>query len=145
MARYIVIEVEDNQVAENLIAAFNEKTRAGWAARVVGLFVKPGATCACQSLYNEGAARGNYRENKAKHGWSGGVERGEKFGWWVCTVCNKPRKAGHTLVNQLLASQTFSELSPRDPDWEFTVDGLGIGSIHKANIDRPKKLRKRKK
>lgn len=139
MARYIVLEVSDNKVAETLLEAFNQKTKHGWPARVVGLFVKPGRTCVCVNWHTA-----NYREDKARHSWSGGVERGEKFGWWVCTNCNKPRKAGHTLVNQLLPSQVFSELNPLDPSWEFTVDGLGIGSIYQVNIDRPKKLRKRK-
>lgn len=139
MARYVVIEVSDNQVAENLVETINKQTKQGSPFRVVGLFVKPIRTCQCSN-----ARYANYREDKAKHGWSGGVERGEKFGWWICTKCKRPRKAGHTLVNQITASDTYVEKNAEDPDWEFTVSSLGVGSIYKANIHRPKKLRKKR-
>lgn len=139
MARYIVIEVSDNKVAESLLERVNQQTKRGALFRVVGVFVKPGRTCSCVNRYHA-----NYREDGAKHGWSGGVERGEKFGWWVCTNCHKPRKAGHQLNNQMSMNEMFSELNPLDPEWEFNVTGLDITSINQANIDRPKKLRKRK-
>lgn len=140
MARYIVIEVESNQAAENLIRNFMESTpdtiRAGRSMRVVGIFVRPGSTCECLDWQTV-----NYRDpTKAKN--DAGVTRGEKFGWWVCSRCNKPRKAGHQLVNQMLPSQTY-EIS-ETKGWEFTVDGLSITSIHKRNILRPKKLRLKK-
>jgi hypothetical protein len=140
MARYIVIEVSSNAVAEKLLERLNDQTKKGSLYRVVGLFVKPGRTCECVNWRTA-----NYRENREKHGWSGGVERGEKFGWWVCTNCKKPRKAGHNLVNQLKMSECYSELDPLDPNWEFGVTNLGITSIALANIERPKKLRRKKK
>lgn len=139
MARYIVLEIGSNAEADKLIQQFAKLTKKGAKLRVVGLFAKPGRTCHCgNSQY------ANYREDAAKHGFSGGVERGEKFGWWVCTRCNKPRKAGHFLVNLLKPSETYEEQERVDPEWEFTVDGLGVGSIHKKQIDRPKKLRRKK-
>ena len=140
MARYIVLEVNDNQVAENFIKACNKKTKIGWPFRIVGVFVKPGRTCSCPN-----ARRANYREDSSKHGWAGGIQKGEKFGWWVCTQCGKPRKGGHQLNNQLSMNEMFSELNPSDPDWEFNVTGIEITSIHKAHVKRPKKLRKRKR
>lgn len=138
MARYVVIEVSDNQVADQLVEKISKQTKQGSPLRVVGIFVKPGRTCHCAN-----SRYANYREDREKHGFSGGVERGEKFGWWVCTKCGKPRKAGHTLVNQLLPSETYEERNPVDPESEFTVDGLGIGSIFQANIRRKKKLRRK--
>ena len=140
MARYIVIEVESNQAAGELIQSLNDKTpdalRAGELMRVVGVFVRPGSTCECPDWQTV-----NYRDpTKAKN--DAGVTRGPKFGWWVCSRCNKPRKAGHQLVNQVLPSETY-EIS-ETKGWEFTVDGLSITSIHKRNIPRPKRLRLKK-
>jgi hypothetical protein len=136
MARYIVIEVESNEAAQGLFDSLMDKTptaiRAGELMRVVGIFVRPGNTCSCPDWQTV-----NYRDpTKDKN--AAGVARGPKFGWWVCSRCNKPRKAGHQLVNQLLPSQTY-EIS-ETKGWEFTVDGLSITSIHKRNIPREKKL-----
>lgn len=135
MARYIVVEVEDNAAAQELIDSLTEKTsdaiRAGNLMRVVGTFVRPNRTCQCPDWQTV-----NYRDpTKLKN--EAGVERGLKFGWWVCSRCKRPRKAGHQLVNQLLPSDTH-EMSTEG--WEFCVDGLSITSIHKTNINRAKKL-----
>ena len=140
MARYIVIEVEDNVVAQELIDSFVDKTpdsiRAGKLMRVVGIFVRPGRTCECPD-----AQVINYRDPTKLKNATGGITRGEKFGWWVCSVCGKPRKGGHQLVNQIVASDTH-EMSTSG--WEMTVTGLQVGMVHKTQIDRPKKLRLKK-
>ena len=139
MARYIVVEVEDNVAAQELVDSLMRKTpdniRAGKLMRVVGIFVRPGRTCECLD-----AQTVNYRDpTKEKN--AAGVTRGEKFGWWVCSRCGKPRKGGHQLVNQIVASDVH-EMSTGG--WEFTVTGLQVGMIHKRNIIRPKKLRLKK-
>lgn len=140
MARYIVVEIETNTHAQTVLEELDsmclEAIRSGYLMRIVGVFVRPGTTCECPDWQTV-----NYRDpTKEKN--AAGVTRGEKFGWWVCSRCGKPRKASHQLVNQLLPSQT-REISDVK-GWEVTVDGLSITSIHKRNIPRPKKLRLKK-
>jgi hypothetical protein len=140
VARYIVVEVEDNANAQIVIDEWNvmckEAIKQGDLMRIVGIFVRPGQVCICQDRQTV-----NYRDpTKDKN--AAGVTRGEKFGWWVCSRCGKPRQAGHQLVNQLLPSEIY-EISKEDS--EFTVDGLSITTIFKKNIPRPKKLRRKKK
>jgi hypothetical protein len=141
VARYIVVEVEDNGAAQEFIDALMEKTpdaiRAGKLMRVVGIFVRPGKVCVCHDRQEV-----NYRDpTKDKN--AAGVARGEKFGWWVCSRCGKPRMAGHQLENQMEAADTYE--FNWETEWEFTVSGLQVGAIYKKNITRPKKLRRKKK
>lgn len=144
MARYLVIEFDSNDAAAAMADKIMNASRGGALFRVVGMFVKPGRTCEC----NEGS-RGlmtNYKDPTKERNSGAGVILGTKFGWWVCTVCKKPRKAGHQLVNQLLPSQTFHPTNSVEVgDYEFTVTSLGVGSTHRRHIDRPKKLRKLRK
>jgi len=137
MARYVVIEFARNADAEAFIDEINRDTEIGLLRRVAGVFVKPTKYCQCPDWQ-----RINYGDKNEKHG----VERGAKFGWWVCTYCNRPRRGGHQLENQLKASELYPELlSTKDTEYEFTVSQLGVGGIHTDNIDRPKKLRKVRK
>lgn len=139
MARYVVVEFDDNAAAEEFIqqvAEGNQKARKmnlPWTKRIAGVFVKPGRTCTC---WNK--ERINYGDKNEQHG----IARGEKFGWWVCTNCNKPRAAGHQLVNQLTLSNTYEGTVYND--YEFCLTELSVTGIHTQNIDRPKKLRRKK-
>jgi hypothetical protein len=89
VARYVLVEVEDNETAGDLVAAlqadgevhFYHKLTDGEykvksvAAKVIGLFAKPTKFCDCPNPGDKSV-------------------RGAKFGWWVHVACGKP-KAGH--------------------------------------------------
>jgi len=136
MARYVVVEFARNADAQAFIEQIHEDTEKGLLRRVVGAFVKPGKVCECYKWEVR-----NYGDKNEPFG----ISRGEKFGWWVCDNCHKPRRAGHQLVNQLLASQNYADITlPEDQEFEFVVDGLYIGGIYLKNIDRPKNLQLKK-
>jgi hypothetical protein len=141
MARYVVVEFADNGAAEEFIAGINQLNKTirkdglvDFGRRVVGVFVKPGKTCGCPD-----ANRANYGD---KNWQPATIARGAKFGWWVCSRCKRPRKAGHSLVNQLRLSETYE--GSIYEDYEFGVTDLGISGFHTKQIDRPKKLRRKK-
>lgn len=141
MARYVVVEFDDNGVADEfvqLIADRNKQSRKQGeplGGRIVGVFVKPGKTCECSDRN-----RANYGDKNWKHA---AIARGEKFGWWVCTRCNRPRAAGHVLVNQLAMSDTYEGTIYND--FEFCVTNLDVTGIHTKQVKRHKKLRPKKK
>lgn len=141
MARYVVLEFTDNDDAEEFIEKVNteneffRKERLSFRRRVVGIFVKPGKTCGCPD-----ASRANYGD---KNWQPATINRGEKFGWWVCSRCNRPRKAGHQLVNQVKPSETYQGIVYED--YEFGVTNLDVSGFHVDQIVRPKKLRLKKK
>lgn len=140
MARYVVVEFNDNQDAERFIQTLNEnnaderKNRRPFSRRVVGVFIKPGKTCGCTDAH-----RSNYGD---KNFGFANIARGEKFGWWVCTRCNRPRKAGHQLVNQVKLSGLYEGVVYED--YEFGVTDLAVSGFHVNQIDRPKKLRRKR-
>lgn len=139
MARYVVIEFTDNVDAEAFIQQFDSDNEARRSARepflrrIVGVFIKPGKTCQCWD-----AGHINYGDKNK----DAGIARGEKFGWWVCTRCNRPRAAGHQLVNQLLLSECYEGTVFNN--YEFGVQGLYVSGIHTDQVDRPKRLRRKK-
>lgn len=137
MARYIVVEFDRNEDAERFLKVMKKTTKKyDWMVRVVGVFVKPGRTCECpDAMYS------NYRDPKKLKHQGRGIQMGEKFGWWVCSFCNKPRAGGHQLRNQLSMSETYEGTTRSD--YEFGVTGLDVTGIYKAQIDRPKKLRRK--
>jgi len=75
MARYVVLEFEDNEDAEHFVG----DVFYHYAGEVVGLFAKPTQFCD-----GGGCTRGRVQP------WA----RGAKFGWWVCRTCKKPTSAG---------------------------------------------------
>lgn len=139
MARYVVVEFADNAQAEDFIQRLRQdneadrRERRPFTTRVAGVFVKPGKTCMC---WDRNAI--NYGDKNRK----GGIARGERFGWWVCTICNKPRAAGHQLVNQLKPSELYEGSVYND--FEFGVTNLEVSGFHTEQVDRPKKLRRKK-
>jgi hypothetical protein len=95
MARYILIEVDNNATAERLRAQIDNAGEAK-GMRVVGMFAKTSKLCSCpkqvESLYT--------RDKKVD-------VRGAKFGWWLCCDCHLPKNgAGQTLRNLLDAVGT---------------------------------------
>lgn len=145
MARYVVVEFIDNADAEEFIqreAERNEQTRkilpgTPFKRRVVGVFVKPASICVCWDWQ-----KANYRGPDPLKNKNRGIAEGLTFGWWVCSTCKKPRRAGHKLRNQVALPDTY-EGDIRD-GYEFCVTGIDITGIHTDNIERPKKLRRKK-
>lgn len=134
MARYVVIEFENNDAAEKLIEQLNHASKRGALYRVVGLFVKPRNICKC-----DGRRSTNYQRAKSGHS---GVLYGRKYGWWVCTGCNRPRQAGHQLVNQLQGDTMFPDTGKEDH--EMIVTNLDIYGQDRALLKR-RKVKKGKK
>lgn len=139
MARYVILEFEENSDAEEFVKQTHQhneesrKSRLSFQRRVVGVFVKPGKTCVCWDgkWINSG-------DKNREHG----IARGEKFGWWVCTRCNKPRPGGHQLVNQVRLSDCYEGSVYND--FEFGVTALEISGFHTNQIERPKKLKRKR-
>ena len=94
MGRYLVIEFDDNKQADSLRAQIDKATRGGKGFRVVGLFARPNKrSCTCVR------ARSEYKP--------GIVQRGAKYGWWVCTTCKHPRLGRQDLKNLLTPDQVL--------------------------------------
>lgn len=141
MARYVVVEFVDNDEAQRFVDKVDARGDSYCVdgllppTRVVGIFVKPGKTCECTD---------GYRANYGDKNWNAAeIERGGKFGWWICTRCNRPRKAGHQLKNQVKPSETYEGVSFQG--YEFGVTDLCISGFALEQIDRPKKLRRKKR
>ena len=143
MARYLVLEIANNEEAEALVSDFNKATRSGSTKnRVVGLFAPPRIfACRC------GAVDAKYRKTKA--------ERGAKYGWWLCGDCNKPRAGGHNLNNLIPMAEVIGKgptgMGPYREDltngfhYEWKISQLMIHEVPLDNIGRKKKFRIKKK
>ena len=80
MARYVLVEVDENDRADHL----REKLDGVPGLRVIALFGKPTKFCECQED-------------------SGRSKLGRKFGWWCCPECGHPKpNAKHYGVRNLL-------------------------------------------
>src|SRR5690348_2365887 len=78
MARYVVLSFDDNEEAERFtrdVQAYNQGT-------VEGIFAKP-------TLFCPGSGAGGCAQGKRYRAWV----QGQKWGWWVCTVCHRPSGA----------------------------------------------------
>lgn len=143
MARYVVVEFIENADAEEFIQRINEENadfrsqRLSMRRRIAGVFVKPASICVCWDWQ-----KANYRGPDPLKNKNRGIAEGLTFGWWVCSTCKKPRRAGHKLRNQVALPDTY-EGDIRD-GYEFCVTGIDITGIHTDNIERPKKLRRKK-
>jgi ribosomal protein L37AE/L43A len=118
VARYILVEVDDNETAGDLVAALDGSDRVFFykspplgsggeftiqtlTAKVVGLFAKPVKFCECPNPGDKQV-------------------RGAKFGWWVHAACGKPMKGHCQHPNNLLEPEGYKP--PRDERWGY----LGI-------------------
>lgn len=141
MARYLVIEFLDNEQADAFVQKIDEQTKAGKRYRVVGMFSPP-RIFGCQCPISSGTGSAFYRNEKA--------ERGDKFGWWLCGTCKKPRPGGHQLNNLLPIGSLFGK-KPRlkklkayedqvdGRNYEWRVANLSIFEVPLHNIERKKK------
>ena len=68
MARYVLIQIDENDRVVRLIA----KLSGIPGLQVIGLFGKPTQFCECEVLSDRSV-------------------RGKKYGWWVCPNCKKPK------------------------------------------------------
>jgi len=83
MARYLLVELDNNDGADRMRAQIDAAELAGKGMRVVAMFSKPGALCGCEIRSTESV-------------------RGAKFGWWLCPQCRRPRSGSpQTLRNML--------------------------------------------
>lgn len=127
MARYLLIEFDENDHADALRAQINAATEKGRPFRVVGLFARPGKNCRCAST------RAQFMERLKTHR----AERGIRFGWWTCPGCNKPRFGGHILNNlmkmdEVIEPSHFTEVEllsaeMRPKPYRYVVDNIRIG------------------
>lgn len=95
--RYIVLGIEDNDVAEQLANDLVKSPRQGMpfvpqGASIVGMFAVPTKFCDDEPS--------GHRGRKTEAGWT----RGKKYGWWVCGACKKPTKAWAQNLNAVLSS-----------------------------------------
>ena len=84
MARVIILSFKDNDAAEHFARQVLEGQDNGMCSvlpsegvKIEALIARPTAKC-----------RGPHRvpgKQKSERGWS----RTKRFGWWVCSVCNK--------------------------------------------------------
>ena len=83
MARYLLVEFDDNSTANALRAQIDSAEAAGKGFRVVGMFSKPTALCGCPTRSDRSV-------------------KGAKFGWWLCLECRRPKSGvEQTLWNML--------------------------------------------
>jgi hypothetical protein len=80
MARYLLIEVDNNDSADRMRELIDNADKP---MRVVAMFAKPGALCECE-----------VRSEKSV--------RGAKFGWWLCPECRRPKSGGNQTLRNLL-------------------------------------------
>lgn len=126
MARYLLIEFDDDAQADTLRAQIDAATAKGKKFRVVGLFGRPKRFCACVPDKTKMKDR---------------VIRGPKLGWWVCRDCKRPRLGNHELRNLIegeglettIVSEgvDYLEPSPRMRRWYFKPTTLSIAVMPK--------------
>lgn len=119
MGRYIVLEVEDDDIARALAKKLN--TNTAW--RVAGLFARPHNWCKC-SLSSMG-----YDGHK-------NFVRGTKLGWWIHNIagCGRPRMGTHQLENLL----PISKVRNTHPDriWTVRITGLSVAEMLTSKIQK---------
>lgn len=106
MARYLLVEVDENERAARL----REKLDGVEGLVVIGVFGKPTKFCECEVD-------------------SGRSILGKKFGWWVCPTCRHPKfDALHNCVKNLLDMP--------DLPTEFRTVYLGIREPFRSPVER---------
>jgi hypothetical protein len=122
MARFLLIEFENDAQAEMLRAKIDAETRKGKPFRVAGLFARPRKFCNCPKPVG-------YHKNQ--------VTRGVKFGWNVCTICRRVVAGSHR-ANNLLTAQELMMMPGETPSrgLEYRADTVGIFEVPVRNIER---------
>lgn len=121
MARFIVLQVEDDSMIEPLLTKLKPLESRG--VRHAGTFGTPSRWCACP--HPEGYHKGQ-------------IAVGAKYGWWVCTVCRRPRMGGHQPTNMLRMGELPDVTAPAYGDmplsWRITT--ISIDVVPTANVKR---------
>jgi hypothetical protein len=120
MARYIVVEVENDALAAEMAKRLN-KGNARW--RVVGLFARPDNWCKCMMSSMGYGAHKDY-------------VRGSKLGWWLHNIagCGRPRFGTHQLENLLPVSKIRN--SNPDQRWTVRVTSLSVAELLTQNLKK---------
>lgn len=116
MARYLLIEFDDNRQADALRAQIDTATEKGKPFRVVGLFGRPSKWCTCPKPTG-------YFKNE--------LVQGSTFGWWVHTICKRARMGTHQCRN-LIPLKDVKGLP--ETGVTFLITSLGIAEIPVQNI-----------
>lgn len=121
-SRYLLIEVDDADLADKLREKFDDGSRQGRAYRVVGLFAKPTNYCQCGIDTWTTTSR---RVSTTK--------RGRKFGWYVCTTCKRPTASESGLVNLIAPSDIINpqRFDLKNGVGELINYVLSLSSVHR--------------
>lgn len=115
MARYLLIEVDSNSTADRLRAQI-DSAGSTKGMRVVGMFRRPTQLCDCKTI-----ERPNHLSTAPD------TVLGDKFRWWICKVCRKPRAGmGQTLWNMLDEVDEATGEYTRKPDTRNRQIHLGV-------------------
>lgn len=117
MARYLLVEFDDNDAADRMRAQIDTATEAGKGMRVAGLFAVPTSWCICPQ--SDG-----YYANE--------VVRGSKLGWWVHKACRKARVGTHNLANLIRASERSYRA---DADYIEFVSSVNIFEMKRTKAE----------
>lgn len=119
MGKFIVLEVDDNEIADALLEKLNAKPLL-W--RVVGIFERPRGHCP------HTLREGGYDAAKR-------VARGSKYGWWVHNVtgCMRPRRGSHQLQN-LIGVEAYPRVEGRM--YTQMISTLHIFDVPTGNMAR---------
>lgn len=116
MGRFIVLEVDDDEMATKLARHLNTSGRSkGW--RVAGFFSRPYNWCQCPKT-------GEYGAHKQ-------VARGRKLGWWLHNIpgCKRPRMGTHQLENQLGVDQLQLDGVFGEDQYTVRVTSLSVAEM----------------
>jgi hypothetical protein len=110
--RYVLIEVDDNEVAQKLMNKF-ENVRG---LRIAGLFGPPTTWCGCPK------SDGYHKDQ---------IVRGGKLGWWVHRSCRRARKGTHQLTNLIWpADRSYGQKT----GYVCIVDSVSIHEVPVQNL-----------
>lgn len=110
MARYVLVEFDDDAKADALCAQINAAADAGKNYRLAGVFFRPTRWCNCPlpSGYHKGQ-----------------LALGSKYGVWTCIVCRRPRPGTHQPHNLI----PFAELRKPPTKMGYRVTTIGIHEV----------------
>lgn len=128
MARYVLLQIDDNADAEAYVASLRSPAKnliavpltddpdqyrmAEIEIKVRGLYAKPTRFCICQP--------------------QGLRVRGAKLGWWVCAKCKLPLDNKWLMPNNLLLSPPYFVTPPEELKLNTHEDGCAYVYINHA-------------
>lgn len=124
MARYLLIEFDNDAQCDSLRAKIDTASEAGKPFRVRGMYQRPVRWCGCPKSTA-------YRDKDR-------FAIGERFGWWVCRECRRARVGSHQLKNLIPVDQlvwiaeTYADVANWLHIFEVPADNIinRIASMH---------------